>query len=196
MSFLLRDFWRSTSPLCHPNLANGYTYLPLRNFHANSLVWARHRWGRSCKNTCHSSSIKNGLPSGRKTVSDPILEEVMINVMRGEGTASKVWRKGNWHLMRILALFPPGLGLYSTSFLLKEQINTQEKIKPLDLMELAKDLKLNTYNNNNNNKKSMMEMSISLTAYSILFSDVRYTFTLNSVTGIWKHMFEILTVAQ
>lgn len=86
--------------------------------------------------------------------------------------------------MQILALFPPGLGLYSTSFLLREQINTQEKIKPLDLMELAKDLKLNTYNNNNNNKKSMMEMSISLTAYSILFSDVRYTFTLNSVTGI------------
>lgn len=80
------------------------------------------------------------------------------------------------------ALFPPGLSLYSTSILVEEQINTYEKIKLLDLIEFAEGLKLNT--SNNNNKKSMIEMSISLAAYSILFSDARYKFTLNSVAGI------------
>ena len=57
-------------------------------------------------------------------------------------------------------------------------------MKLLDLIESAEDLKLNTSNNSNNNKKSMMEMSISLIASSIFFSDARYKFTLTSVAGL------------
>lgn len=57
-------------------------------------------------------------------------------------------------------------------------------MKLLDLIESAEDLKLNTSNNSNNNKKLMMEMSISLTASSIFFSDARYKFTLTSVAGL------------